>query len=98
MVLPAVKLHQLYSLNFYDGLDVIFEDLEMVNMNNLAEVIKTKKYDRIEIVDKLFRINTIDRTIIIIGNKINDTTYIINKAGKGDILILSYNCEKQNRL
>jgi hypothetical protein len=96
MVCPAVRLHQLYSLNLYNGLDIIFENLEMVDKDNLAEVINTKNYDRIEIVDKLFVINTINRTMTIVGNKINDTTYIINKAGNGDIMILNYNCEKEH--
>ena len=95
-MIPAVKMHQMYSLNLYNGLDIIFENLEMVDKDNLAEVINTKNYDRIEIVDKSFVINTINRTMTIVGNKINDTTYLINKAGNGDIIMINYNCEKQN--
>lgn len=96
MVYPAVKLNQLYSLNFYEGFDVIFENLDMMNMANLLKAIKTKNYDRIEIVEKTFVINTVDKSITIIGNKINDNTYMINKAGSGDIMCVHYKCENQS--
>lgn len=96
MIYPEVKLHQLYSLNFYDGLDVIFEDLEMVDMDNIRENIENKTYDRIEVAGKLFIINTVDKSIMIVGHNINNKTYMINKAGNGDIIILHYKCETQN--
>ena len=35
MVFPTVKLHHLYSLNLYEDLDIIFEDLSMINMDNI---------------------------------------------------------------
>lgn len=96
MSYPAIKLNQLYSLNIYNGLDVIFEDLEMVDIDNLSNVIKKKNFDRIEIAKKLFMINTIDKSIMLVGHKINDKTYIINKQGNGDIMIINYNCETKN--
>jgi hypothetical protein len=96
MVFPAVKLHHLYSLNLYDELDVIFEDLEMVDMNNLAEVINTKNYDKIDIVPGLFMINTVNKSMMIIGHKINNRTYMINKDRGGDITLLTYKCDTQN--
>ena len=89
MVLPAVRLHQLYSLNLYDGLDVIFEDLDMVDIDNLRDTVVNKKnFDRIEIARKLFIINTVDKSIMIVGHKINDKTYLINKDGNGNIILL----------
>ena len=96
MVFPAVKLHQLYSLNLYDGMDIIFENLEMVNINNLEEVIKTENYDIIKVVNRIFTINTRDRTITISGHKINNKTYIINMAGKGDLMLLHYSCKNED--
>ena len=78
MVFPAVKLHQLYSLNLYDGMDIIFENLEMVNINNLEEVIKTENYDMIKVVNRIFTINTSNKSVTIYGHKINNKTYIIN--------------------
>lgn len=95
MYYPSIRLHQLYSLNICEEVDVIFEGLEMVDVNKLAETIKTKNYDKIDVVSTLFSINTIEKTMIIIGHKINDRTYIINKAGKGDIIMIKYNCEKE---
>jgi hypothetical protein len=95
MYYPAIKLHQLYSLNVCEDVDVIFEELEMVDINNLSEVINTKKYDKIDIVPTIFSINTVEKTMTITGHKINDRTYIINKTGKGDIMFVNYNCEKE---
>lgn len=96
MIFPAVKLHQLYSLNLYENFDVIFESLEMVDMNNLSEAIKSNDFDNVVVVPKLLSINTKDKTITIVGHKINNKTYMLNKAGNGDIYFLNYNCEKQN--
>jgi hypothetical protein len=70
MVFPAVKLHQLYSLNLYDELDIIFEDLEMINMDRLKEVAKTKQLGYIQIVDTSLTINTHTKSMTIVGNKI----------------------------
>ncbi len=95
MYYPAINLHHLYSLNVCEGIDVIFESLEMVNMNNLAEAIKSNNFDNVVVVPKILSINTKERTMTIMGHKINDKTYIINKAGNGDIYFLNYNCEKQ---
>ena len=96
MVFPAVKLHQLYSLNFYDGMDIIFENLEMVNINNLEEVIKTDNYDIIKVVNRIFTINTSNKSVTIYGHKINSKTYIINVAGKGDLMLLHYSCKNED--
>ena len=96
MVFPAVKLQQLYSLNFYDGMDIIFENLEMVNINNLEEVIKTDNYDIIKVVNRIFTINTSNKSVTIYGHKINSKTYIINMAGKGDLMLLHYSCKNED--
>jgi hypothetical protein len=96
MYYPHVKLHQLYSLKVCDDIDVIFEELEMIDIDKLDEAIKTKNYDRIDIVPNIFSINTVESTMTIVGHKINDSIYIVNKAGKGDIMIINYNCKKQN--
>jgi tryptophan synthase alpha subunit len=98
MVYPAIKLHQLYSLNLYEGLDIIFEDLSMLNTEELERVIKTKELGHISIVNFILSVNTNDKTIKLIGNKINDSTYIINRNGGGDIILLSYKCEDNNIL
>lgn len=97
MYYPAIKLHQLYSLNVCEEIDVIFESLDMVNMNNLDKAIKTKDYDIINVVSPMrLSINTINKTITIVGHKINDRTYIINKNGEGDIVVIKYSCDNQN--
>ena len=37
---PAVNLNQLYSLHLYDGLEIIFEDLKMLDYEALKETNK----------------------------------------------------------
>lgn len=96
MAFPAVKVHHLYSLNLYDGMDIIFENLGMVDMNNLEEAIKTENYDMIKVVNRIFTINTSDKSITIYGHKINSKTYIINMAGKGDLMLLHYSCKNED--
>ncbi len=98
MVYPAIKLHKLYSLNLYEGLDIIFEDLAMINYTALEEVVKTKSLGNIQVVDKILSINTQNKTITIVGNKINDSTYIVNKQGRGDITLLIYKFPDENIL
>lgn len=95
MVFPAIKLHQLYSVNLYDGLDIIFENLDMLNINVLQEVLKTKTLGIVQVVENTFTINTTTKTITVVGNKLNDSTYIINKLAKGDITIMPYKCSDE---
>ena len=94
-VYPRINLHQLYSLNIYDGLDVIFENLDMINLTDLGNIVHTCAYDYIEIIPKMLSINTVLKTIVIVGHKINDSTFIVNKKGHGDMHILDYNCPKE---
>jgi hypothetical protein len=98
MVFPAVKLHQLYSVNFYDELDIIFEDLDMVNMDRLKDIVRTKKLGHIQIVDRSLTINTNTNSMTITGHKINDSTFIVKRDGTGDIFILTYKCPESNIL
>lgn len=96
MVFPAIKLHQLYSLNLCDDIDIIFEDLSMIDIKHIEEVIKSNTYDKIIIVPHILTINVSESSIYLTGSKINSTTYIINKQGRGDIYLFNYNCSKQN--
>ena len=98
MVFPAVKLHQLYSVNFYDELDIIFEDLDMINMDRLKEVAMTKQMGHIQIVDRSLTINTNTHSMTITGHKINESTFIVKRDGTGDIFIMDYKCSNDNIL
>jgi hypothetical protein len=98
MVFPAIKLHQLYSVNFYDGLDIIFEDLSMLDLESLKEVISTKKLGNVSLVRNLVSINTDAKIIKVVGNKINNSTYIVNREGNGDIMLILYKCSDKDIL
>lgn len=96
MVFPAIKLHQLYSLNIYDGLDIIFEDLTMLDIDILKDAVKKCVASNINIVTDSLSINILDKTIHIVGYKINEGTYIINKDKTGNKFIIKYNCDETN--
>jgi hypothetical protein len=94
-VFPRINLHQLYSLNIYDGLDILFENLDMINLDELEKIIHTQSYDYIEIIPNVLSINTVLKTITLVGNKVNDTLYILSKKGEGDIYKIEYNYPKE---
>jgi hypothetical protein len=92
---PRINLKQFYSLYLYEKLDIIFESLDMINIDNIRnikDVIKTNNLDKLIVVKDIFKINFGDKQIILIGNKINSNQYIINKDGRGDIFSIKYTC------
>ena len=96
MVFPTVKLHHLYSLNLYEDLDIIFEDLSMINMDNIKEA--SKKIDNIQIIDNKFSIDTVNCIITLKGYKINKSTYIVNNDSSGDVMFIKYKCDNKTIL
>lgn len=96
MTFPGVKLHQFYSLNLYDGLDIIFEDLTMLEYDVLKNI--TKELRDIHLIPNILSINTDDKYITIIGHNINSSTYMVNCEGKGDIFTLQYQCSNEDIL
>jgi hypothetical protein len=87
MSYPAVKLHHLYSLNLYEGLDIIFEDLEMLDYNVLKKTVETKLLGDIHLIPNILIIN--EESISFVGHKINDSTYFVSHTG-GDVRTFSY--------
>jgi hypothetical protein len=91
MVFPAVHLHHFHSLNLYDGLDIIFEDLNILDF----EVLKRRTIaDNIDLVPNILRINTVEKSIFIVGYKINATTYMVNQGGTS--VTIPYSCSNDN--
>jgi len=94
MAFPAIRLHQLYSIDFYEQIRILFENLKMVNATALEKIIKEKP-NNIVVVPNLFQIDLMHNVIILVGHKINDTTYMINHAGGGDTIRISYTCSNE---
>lgn len=90
---PAVNLNQLYSLQLYDGLEIIFEDLKMLDYEELKETNK-----QIIIIVPTVVINMNKKLITITGHKINDSTYMVNRDGRGDIITFVYQCSNEDIL
>lgn len=92
MAFPAVRLHHLYSINFYDGLDIMFENLSMIDMVALEAAIKSRNFEKVDIVPNTVSIDTKEKSIIVHGNRVNSKTYMVNKSRLGDIYMISYSC------
>ena len=84
MVFPAVNLHTFHSLNFYDGLDIIF-DLKL-----LVDTLQKKDVCVIHLIPDIFTIDTNDKLITIKGYRLNDSTIMVNN--NGDIINIPYSC------
>lgn len=102
MAFPAIKLHHLYSVDFYPQLSILFENLDMIDIPSVKNAIKTKSFPSeagkltgITIVPGILQIDLDIKMIILTGYNINDTTYMVNRAGKGDTIFLSYTCSDE---
>ena len=98
MVCPAVKLHQLYSINFFKDLDIIFEDLRLLDIDVLQHVATSKKLGNVQLVDKWLSINTTEKTIFIQGCNLNNSFYLVNKEGNGVATTIHYTCSDHDIL
>ncbi len=92
MVWPSVNNHNFYSLNLYDGLDIIFEDLSMMDVESLKWAVETKDMTLVSVVKDLFTINTVDKTLTITGYQLNDSTYFVPKKRRGDLMFVGFSC------
>lgn len=81
----AIRQYSLSSLCL--DIEILFEDLSMLDSKVLKEV---NKLDIIQIVPNILIINTIEKSITIVGHKINNSKYMVNRDGRGDTFRLSY--------
>jgi hypothetical protein len=90
MYTPAVKLNMFYSLTLDERLDVIFEDIEMIDLAALQITVKTKNIDFVSVIKNRFNLDTKKKLITVNGYRINDTTFFIPKAPCEEISFLNY--------
>jgi hypothetical protein len=95
-IYPKIQQHIFYSLNLSPELNIIFENLDMININNLKKIIETKSYDVIELIPQKCIFDNINNKLTIFGNKINDKTYMINKNINYSIIEIQYEDLKKN--
>jgi hypothetical protein len=91
---PAIKLNQLYSIQFYEALNIIFETLDMVDMDSLETAIKERP-STIVIVPYQFQIDLSLQQLVLCGHKLNETTYMCtNASGEKytNMLFIPYTC------
>jgi hypothetical protein len=83
MIYPSVKLHQLYSINISSDIDIVFEELTQINLEDLKNIVINKLYDVIQIIPEQLVINAKNNEITLKGYKLNNNTYIlgIDKSG-----------------
>ncbi len=98
MVWPSFRIHKYYSLNLYDGLDIIFEDLSMLDVDSLERAVRTHDLSHVSVVKDLFTINTVDKTLTITGYQLNDSTYVVPKQRRGDLMFIGHDSNKADIL
>ena len=91
MIYPCVTSPSIYSLNFTNSIHVMFESIDMIDIQNLETTLKTK-HNILKIVPQIFDVNMNTKMVHIYGYKINDTTYIITKNASGTEFIVPYTC------
>jgi hypothetical protein len=94
MYTPAVKLHTYYSLNLDERLDVIFEDIEMIDLDALNTIVKTKNVDFVSVIKNRFNLDTKKKQITVNGYRINDNTFFIPKAVCEEVSFLNYDIDE----
>lgn len=86
MVLPSVTLYELYSLQLYETLNIVF-DLTVLDIEQINETI-------IDMIPTIFSINTIEKKITIKGYPLNDSTFIVNSYG--NTIYIPYTCSNED--
>jgi hypothetical protein len=89
MVFPRVNLHDINSLNLYDGLDIIV-DLKLLDPGKENEI---KKFNVVCMIPDCFTINMNEKCILIRGYKLSEFTFLVNN--NGSIINLIYTCSNE---
>ena len=85
----AIRQYNVTSL-YLDDIEILFENLSMIDNNIIKNVITTKKLGIIQIIPNILIINTSDKSITIVGYKINKSKYMLTCEGRGDTLTMPY--------
>ena len=96
MVHPSIKIHQLYSVNFCADIDIIFEDLNLIDISSIKKNITNGSFNLINIIPNRFFVNTDSQLISLVGYKINEKTYFVSRDGNGSKYDLTYNCSNKD--
>ena len=96
MVYPRIHCQQFYSFSPDEHLTIMFEDLDMISLEHLATIVRTKSYANFTLIPELLTFDTINKTINLRGNRINNTTYIVQRNGGGDLFTISYTCSNED--
>jgi hypothetical protein len=67
------------------------EDLDMIDMDNLKNIIKSR-LPILKIIPQMLDVNMNTKKVHIYGYKINDITYIITKNEGGTEFVVPYTC------
>jgi hypothetical protein len=95
MQFPCIKLYQLYSFCVEDSVRVIFEELDMVNIEEIHDAIQSKRNGVVSIADSL-RLDTSTKTIQLTGYQLNKNTWIVTKDKKGDGYSIQCTADKKD--
>ncbi len=92
---PKIQTLHYIAVTFSEHLTLAFESLDVICLEALGQIVHTKAYDQIPLIPNQVYINTVDKVFTIVGSKINESTYIIQKNGGGEEVHISYDCSNE---
>ncbi len=92
MVLPAFRLHQIYSIALNADIDVLITNLSSINLENVKKALDSKQSSgSISIIPGRLALCIDSRTIYISGNIIGSNKYIIGESSCNEAQIIPLN-------
>jgi hypothetical protein len=89
MVLPAVRLHQMYSITFNNSVDVALHDIRLVDINALDTYLHSKQdKDIIHIVPHKLYVNVRTKELCIVGHLLKKGKWIVCESDSGSSNII----------
>ncbi len=95
MVLPAVKLNQIYSIEFANSVEVVFSDVSALDVLSMSEFLDSKQKDEVILVRDAAILDIKMKTLRIAGYKLDDKKWIVSKSG-GSFETVQMDCSEES--
>ncbi len=91
----SIQLHQVYSIHFSDTINILLHNKNDVDLVSLETILESQP-DSFYIIDKKLKVNILDSSITLTGNKLNKTTWIVPEDSIGDHYIITNTLSKKD--
>ena len=80
----------MYSIAFSKNIEIIFSNLDLINMDELKEFLDSKQSGKVNVVSRALSLDLKDGSIAIVGHKIRENTWIISEDRVGELMIIKH--------